>query len=116
MRRRGFIIRLGGAAAWPLAARVQQPVVHSGSTLLLVAGVDRGLGDRVDPQRGDRHGVWLPLESTTEHALPVRRPGLLCVYLAAGGHRGRIFRKERGDVAPFDVGVTFAKRISNPAE
>jgi putative tryptophan/tyrosine transport system substrate-binding protein len=54
MRRRNFITLLGSAAAWPLAARAQQPVLpvvgflHSGSAgqfSYLLKGLHRGLTD-----------------------------------------------------------------------
>jgi putative tryptophan/tyrosine transport system substrate-binding protein len=54
MRRREFIILLGGAAAWPLTARAQQPAVpvaaflsalSQGQTTHLVAAWKRGLSE-----------------------------------------------------------------------
>ena len=66
MRRREFIAGLGSAAAWPVAARAQQPAVPvialingaaAGGSADFAAAFRRGLrGNRLrrGPERGDR--------------------------------------------------------------
>ena len=60
MRRRQFITLLGGAAAWPVAARAQQPariaevgVLHPGQAVVMtarIAAIREGVSER-DGQR-----------------------------------------------------------------
>ena len=63
VRRREFIRLLGGAAAWPIGARAQQPAspvvgfLNSGSSDTsghYVAAFERGLNETGQVQRGDR--------------------------------------------------------------
>jgi ABC-type uncharacterized transport system substrate-binding protein len=97
MRRREFILAFGGAAAWPLRARAQQPVMplvgflHSASPELnthLVAAFRQGLGES---GYVERRNVVIEYRWAENHydRLPGLAAGLIgrgvAVILAAGG-------------------------------
>ena len=77
MRRRQFITLLGGAAAWPLAARAQQPnrVRHIGVFLGLAQSAD-------DPGAGE---VLRPFHAAMQEAGWVDGNNIRLVYRFGGG-------------------------------
>ena len=102
MRRREFITLLGGAAAWPLAARAQQPVIGFLSTRSpediphLLAAFRRGLAENgyVEGQNVTIEYRWALGEYDRLAALAtelVQRPVL--VFVTAGGEPAALVAK-----------------------
>ena len=107
MRRRDFISLLGGAAAWPLAARAQRPAMPVVGYLYLgspehaarqVAGFRLGLGEA-----GYVEGRNVAIEFRWAHNEPNRLPDLATDLVR---------RRVAVIVTPFSLGATRAARAA----
>src|SRR5215831_21229916 len=99
LRRRDFITLLGGSAAWPLAARAQQPAMpvvgYLGSTTpemstkrlaafrkgLRDAGFEEGQNVAIEFRWADGHEEWMP-----ELVADLIRRGSCCAETHGGPH------------------------------
>ena len=102
MKRREFITLLGGAVAWPLAARAQQPAMpvvgflHGGSAGMrthFIAAFHQGLKEtgHIEGQHIEIDYRWADDQSNRLPALAVdlaRRQ--VSVITTCGGERGRV--------------------------
>src|SRR5262245_21503105 len=94
MRRREFITLLGGAAAWPLAARAQQPLVGFLSSrsredsVDVVAAFRRGLGEL-----GVIEGRNVLVEFRWANGDYARLPALAAELVGRPGERARCSRR-----------------------
>jgi putative ABC transport system substrate-binding protein len=111
MKRREFISLLGGAAAWPLAARAQQParipkvgVLHPGQAATMtarIAAIREGLSER-DSQHESAIELIVQLADGDLARLPALATDLVgnrvdvllaagpCPYLQWPGHNARV--------------------------
>jgi len=109
--RRHFVTLLGGAAAWPLAARAQQPERMRRIGVLVAATAD-------DPEYGTRmaafrqglalsgwtdgRNVQIDTRWATTDAEQVRKQALELAALAPDRHPGCFRHDNRGALAPGD--------------
>jgi putative ABC transport system substrate-binding protein len=76
MKRRDFILALGGAAAWPLATHAQPGKSHRIGYLALIAGEDQAVVMQRLRELGYREGENLTLEHRSAEGYPGRLPAL----------------------------------------
>ena len=102
MRRRAFITLLGGAAAWPLAARAQQPERMRRVGVLNTLAADDGMGQA-------RNGVFL--QGLQQAGWTIGRNVQIETRWAAGdADRLRTYAAELVALAP-DVILVTGKRV-----
>ena len=117
MKRREFITLLGGAAAWPLAARAQQPAMPVIGFLTARSSSDRGSSARISPGpegdrlcRGRERGDRIPLGRNQYDRLPALAAELVrrqvAVIAASGGTPAALAAKAATTTIPivFSVG------------